>query len=42
MPKFAFLLLSGFAFFATAATAEETPVVATEIDCEDEANKDNA
>lgn len=41
MRKFAFLLMSGFAFFATAATADETPVVATEIDCEDKANQND-
>lgn len=43
MRKFAFLLMSGFALFATATAtaAEERTVVATEIDCEDEANKDD-
>ncbi|MBU2867469.1 hypothetical protein [Pacificibacter marinus] len=35
MSKFLILLLSSVAFFATAATAQE-------IDCEDEANKDDA
>lgn len=41
MSKFAILLLSAFAFFATAATAEETTVISQETDCEDEANKDD-
>jgi len=41
MSKFAFLLLSAFAMFATAATAQEIAAVSQEDDCEDEANKDD-
>jgi hypothetical protein len=41
MSKFAFLLLSSFAFFATAATAQQAVVATEENDCEDEANKDD-